>query len=163
MKSTNKIFAIALCVVFGVVSCQTKKAPISKVSVQDTRKTEQVMLPDPVPQEEEVVYTSEKVFDEKEALSARNEYVKLTDSNQNSGLQLKKYNIVVGSFGNNANAERLQLSLNEEGYKALIAMNENDMHRVIAISTDDYGTAREKIQNIRKRFSDAWLLILQEK
>jgi len=165
-KLTAKILIIALCAVFG--SCKTKKRVFVEYPQTQTETVEEVVFLDPVDQEEELVDVPEPSLPtpspissiEKDDLStARNEQVVLSDSEQNSGLQLKKYNVVVGSFSNKANAERLQAKLNEEGYNALVAVNENGMHRVIALSSDESKPAKDKIQAVKDRFSDVWMLI----
>ena len=156
MKLTTKIFIIALCAVFG--SCKTKKMAF----VEYPETVEEVVFLEPVLQEKEAIQEEEPVdasIEEEDLLTARNEQVVLSDSEQNSGLQLKKYNVVVGSFSNKANAERLQAKLNEEGYNALVAVNENGMHRVIALSSDESKPAKDKIQAVKDRFSDVWMLI----
>ena len=163
MKLTTKIFIIALCAAF--CSCKTNKMVFVEYP-EYTEPEEEVVLPEPVPEVvEEPVDVPEPIVEveaeEEDLLTARNEQVELSDSEQNSGLQLKKYNVVVGSFGNKANAERLQAKLNEEGYDALVAMNEKNMYRVIALSSDNYKPAKDKIQTVKDRFSDAWILIVR--
>ena len=159
MKLTTKIFIIALCAT-AFCACKTKKVVPIEYPATNFQPVEEVVTPEPVLEEEEEVVV-EPTVEEDDLLNARNEQVELSDSEQNSGLQLKKYNIVVGSFSNKANAERLQATLNQEGYNALVAMNENNMFRVVAISSDEFNSARDNIQTIRNRFSDAWVLILR--
>ena len=102
------------------------------------------------------------VFDEAALLKARSERFKLSDTDSNSGVLLKKYNVVVGAFKDKSRAEKLQSTLKSEGYDALVVINESGMYRVIAVSFDDYASAKTKIKSIASRFSDAWVLVQKD-
>lgn len=70
-----------------------------------------------------------------------------------------KYHVVVGSFKSQSNAKGLQTTLNNEGNKALVVVNEQGMYRVIMASYNEYGQARTRISQIKERFADAWVLV----
>lgn len=89
----------------------------------------------------------------------RNESFKLADGETNSGALNKKYHVVVGSFGIQSNATGLRNTLNNEGNPALIVINEKGMYRVLIDSFDDYKAAHDKIDSIKGRFPDAWVLV----
>lgn len=70
-----------------------------------------------------------------------------------------KYHVVVGSFKSQVNAKGLQSTLNSEGNKALVVVNEQGMFRVIVASYDQYAQARMRINQLKDRFADAWVLV----
>lgn len=74
---------------------------------------------------------------------------------------LKRYSVVVGSFGIKSNAQGLQKSL-QPAYTPTVVQNEKGMYRVLLISYNTYEEAREKLQEVRERFADAWILAQQE-
>jgi cell division protein FtsN len=67
--------------------------------------------------------------------------------------------VVVGSFGKQSNAKGLQSTLNTEGNKAVIVVNEKGMFRVLISSYNDYKQAHVRIKEISNRFPDAWVLV----
>ncbi|MDD3490561.1 MAG: SPOR domain-containing protein [Bacteroidia bacterium] len=70
-----------------------------------------------------------------------------------------KYHVVVGSFKSQTNAKGLQSTLNSEGNKALVVINEQGMYRVIIASYNEYSQAKSRIAQIQERFADAWVLV----
>ena len=83
---------------------------------------------------------------------------------QGGGL-LKKFNIIVGSFQSQVNAQNLKTKLGGQGYQPTILFNEAKMmYRVNIISFDQEAEARLQIQKVKSafpEFSDAWILIAQ--
>lgn len=71
---------------------------------------------------------------------------------------LKKYHVVIGSFGNKDNALRLQGQMKPQ-YEPIIVRNEKGMYRVLLMTYDTYKEAKTKIVEIREQFPDAWVLI----
>ncbi len=71
---------------------------------------------------------------------------------------LKKYHVVIGSFGNKDNALRLQSQMKPQ-YEPIIVRNERGMYRVLLMTYDTYKEAKTKIEGIREQFPDAWVLI----
>lgn len=89
--------------------------------------------------------------------TVRNENFSLVDGDKDA---LKyKYYVVVGSFSKQANAQGLQKSLNSEGNRAIVVINEKGMYRVLVASLNDYNLAHMKIKEIASRFPDAWVLV----
>ena len=82
----------------------------------------------------------------------------MADGETNTAAFNKKYHVVVGSFGVQNNAKNLQRTLNSEGNNALIVVNEQGMFRVLLASYDEYAQARSRIDQIKGRFPDAWVL-----
>lgn len=70
-----------------------------------------------------------------------------------------KYHVVVGSFKSQVNAKGLQTTLKNEGNKALVVVNEQGMFRVLIASYNEYAQARTRINEIKERFADAWVLV----
>lgn len=89
----------------------------------------------------------------------RNENFSLAAGETNTDILKYKYHVVVGSFGDQANAKRLQTTLNNEGNKAAIVVNEKGMFRVLIASFNDYNEAHARIKEIAARFADAWVLV----
>lgn len=87
----------------------------------------------------------------------RNENFTLSDGDQNA--MKFKYHVVVGSFSKQTNAKGLQTTLNSEGNNAIIVVNEQGMFRVLIASFNEYYEARQRINQIKSRFADAWVLV----
>ena len=73
---------------------------------------------------------------------------------------LKKYHVVIGSFGNKDNALRLQAQMKPQ-YEPIIVRNEKGMYRVLLMTYDTYKEAKTKIAEVKDQFPDAWVLIKQ--
>lgn len=89
----------------------------------------------------------------------RNESFKLADGETNAAAMGKKFHVVVGSFSIQNNAIGLKNTLVNEGNPSLIVVNEKGMFRVLLASFDEYAQARTKINEIKGRFADAWVLV----
>lgn len=91
------------------------------------------------------------------------EKVRAAEGEDSNGL--REYSVVIGSFQNITNARSLKERMIADGYKALIAMNDIGMYRVIASSYDTKEAAVVSRENIKARypgqFNDAWLLYRQ--
>lgn len=98
---------------------------------------------------------------------------KVTDNNDNvpvraenlkvvNGDGLKAYSVVVGAFGQKANADGLQARLKKEGHNAQVAYNEsNKMYRVIISTFDTKASAVSSRNSVSDKFPGAWLLMKQ--
>jgi cell division septation protein DedD len=73
---------------------------------------------------------------------------------------LKKYHVVIGSFGNKDNALRLQAEM-RPAYEPILVQNDRGMYRVLLMTYDTYKEAKDKIEEIREKFPDAWVLVMQ--
>ena len=71
---------------------------------------------------------------------------------------LKKYHVVIGSFGNKDNALRLQAQMRPE-YEPILVQNDRGMYRVLLMTYDTYKEAKTKIAEVREQFQYAWILI----
>ena len=123
---------------------------------QETVK-EPVFVPTPVvtPQPEPEPEPAPEVVEEKEVTRAEKFEV---IEEQKDVVVLKKYHVVIGSFGNKDNALRLQTQMKPQ-YEPIIVRNEKGMYRVLLMTYDTYKEAKTKIAEIREQFPDAWILI----
>ena len=89
----------------------------------------------------------------------RNENFKLAEGESNTDALKFKYHVVVGSFSKKENAKGLQTTLNAEGNKAIVVVNEQAMFRVLIASFNDYNQAHARIKEIETRFPGSWVLV----
>ena len=73
---------------------------------------------------------------------------------------LKKYHVVIGSFGNKDNALRLQAQMRPQ-YEPILVQNDRGMYRVLLMTYDTYKEAKTKVMEVREQFPDAWILVMQ--
>jgi cell division septation protein DedD len=131
-------------------------APVGRQteSVQEEKRQEEVVeeptfVPAPV-----VVVPTPEVEVEKEVTRA--EKFEVVEGQTN--VVLKKYHVVIGSFGNKDNALRLQAEM-RPGYEPILVQNDKGMYRVLLMTYDTYKEAKVKIAEIKDKFPDAWVLI----
>ena len=94
------------------------------------------------------------VVEEKEVTRA--EKFEVVEGQEN--VVLKKYHVVIGSFGNKDNALRLQAQMRPQ-YEPILVQNDRGMYRVLLMTYDTYNEAKTKIAEVRSQFPDAWVLI----
>ena len=130
-------------------------APVGRQTevVQEEKRQEVVEEPTFVPAPVVVVPTPE-VEVEKEVTRA--EKFEVVEGQTN--VVLKKYHVVIGSFGNKDNALRLQAEM-RLGYEPILVQNDKGMYRVLLMTYDTYKEAKVKIAEIKDKFPDAWVLI----
>jgi cell division protein FtsN len=104
----------------------------------------------PTPAPANPVATKEDVRSESFTLAS-------TETNQNP-IHMK-YNVVVGSFENQSNAQKLEATLKAEGKDPAVVVNKNGMYRVIISSYNDYAQATQVKLSLQGRFPGAWLLV----
>lgn len=87
---------------------------------------------------------------------------KVTAARGEDANNLKRYSVVIGSFQNETNARSLRNRMQDQGYNAILAQNEQGMYRVIVTSFDekiDAVRSRESIKSMfAPQFQDAWIL-----
>lgn len=113
-----------------------------------------VVAPQPQPEPEPA---PAPVVEEKEVTRAEKFEV---IEEQKDVVVLKKYHVVIGSFGNKDNALRLQAQMKPQ-YEPIIVRNEKGMYRVLLMTYDTYKEAKTKIAEVRDQFPDAWVLVMQ--
>ena len=111
-----------------------------------------VVAPQPQPEPEPA---PAPVVEEKEVTRAEKFEV---IEEQKDVVVLKKYHVVIGSFGNKDNALRLQTQMKPQ-YEPIIVRNEKGMYRVLLMTYDTYKEAKTKISEVKDQFPDAWVLI----
>ncbi len=152
-NSIRLIIALGF-VVLATTSCKTKQ----KIATIPSGANVEATAPKPVsstPVAEQVEAVAPVVY-EKEV--TRNESFTLVDG-QNADALKYKYHVVVGSFSKQENAKGLQSTLNAEGNKSIIVVNEKGMYRLLIASFNDYNQAHVRIKEISNRFPDAWVLV----
>lgn len=151
-KTLRMILALAIIIV-ATSACKTKQkiAEIpaganieAKVPVKTTTPTTSTQPVETMALETEVV---------------RNENFSLAEGETNTDALKFKYHVVVGSFKSQSNAKGLQNTLNAEGNKAIIVINQQAMYRVLIASFNEYSQAKNRIKEINARFADAWVLV----
>ncbi len=147
----KKVLFVLTVLAIGFASCSQKKS-LPKSAYEPAPATS-VAVSQPVVQP--AVST-----DAAGSVVSRTESVKV----QGGGL-LKKYNIIVGSFQSQTNAQNLKTKLTSQGYQPSILFNEAKMmYRVNISSYDQEAEARLQIQKVKSAFPeffDAWILIAQ--
>lgn len=147
--------AIVAAIAISTVSCKPKqsayKAAYEKATVKD--QEEEVVEEAPV---RRTPPTSTRPTTSSTATTTR-ERVTAIDG------QLKLFSVVIGSFANKTNAERLKSEMIGKGYKALLALNEErQMYRVLIATFDEKSEASQKRDQVKSifapKFQDAWIL-----
>ena len=123
---------------------------------QETVK-EPVFVPTPVVTPQPEPQPEPEVVEEKEVTRAEKFEV---IEEQKDVVVLKKYHVVIGSFGNKDNALRLQSQMRPQ-YEPIIVRNDKGMYRVLLMTYDTYKEAKTKILEVRNQFPDAWVLVMQ--
>ncbi|MHB9056072.1 MAG: SPOR domain-containing protein [Paludibacteraceae bacterium] len=149
MKKIFGLFLLSVIILNGATSCKSKQkvVNISGSEIQATEKTTTQQQPVAVAQENE---SNTRTINEK---------FNMADGETNTAAFYKKFHVVVGSFGKQENAKNLQRTLNSEGNNAIVVVNEQGMYRVLIASYDEYTQAHERINQIKTRFPDAWVLM----
>lgn len=72
---------------------------------------------------------------------------------------LKQYSVVVGSFSNKENAERLSSKLKNDGHEGIVVQNEQGMYRVIPFTSSSIDATVSQVKKMRTLYPDAWIAI----
>ena len=144
MKKTLPIIVIFVVAILFAPSCKSKQQ-ITDISGGQTQAT--------------AMTTQPAVADKPTLEITRNESFTLAAGEANTDVLSYKYHVVVGSFKSQSNAKGLQSSLNAEGNKAVVVVNETGMFRVLLASYNEYSQARARITQVSNRFPDSWVLV----
>ena len=146
MKSKFLLWGFAFALLFTLGSCKSKESAYK--SVYEKAKQIDAVTPAPAPKPAPAPSTDVVV---------RKEKVTAID-----GSGLKRFNVVVGSFINKTNASSLKERMQDQGYRAILAQNQQDMYRVIIASFDDRASAAAERDKLKYEyypdFQDAWIL-----
>ena len=140
------MYAMAAILLLGLGACKSKQTITPIPVVTEVEPIEFVTEVEPVEVEE--------VGAEEET---RAEHFELVDTD--TEVRPTDYFVVVGSFKSFSNAQGLQTTLRQEGVLAVLAINEQQMYRVIYASFDNYEKARVQRDALKVRFADAWILV----
>ena len=152
------LLCVGLCAAMAFTSCKSSESAYKKAyeKAKQSQPAAQPASEEPVvvaPVEAKPA-TEARTVDNLDNVSVRPENVSLI-----SGAGLKAYNVVVGSFVLQSNAEGLQQRLNAAGYSAQIVKNEEkNMFRVVATTFDGKADAVSSRDQLRATYPDAWLL-----
>lgn len=148
----NKLFGfgllLALVVSFG--ACKPKQSAYKSVyetakereMEENTQTTTQVNKPAyPVYTSPTTNYDDEKVRQEK-----------ITPVYEADASGLRAYNVVIASLAVKPGAEALKTKMEQDGYKVILAQNEQGMYRVIIASFDDKPSAVDKRNEIKEKY-----------
>jgi len=155
MNKTIRLMLALGLVMMATSACKTKQ----KVTKIPAGANIEATAPTPTPAPKPTVsapIAAPTTYTERE--ETRNENFSLIEG-ENSDAMKFKYHVVVGSFNSQVNAKGLQASLNAEGNKAVVVVNEKGMFRVLIASFNDYKMAHVRIKEISVRFPDAWVLV----
>ena len=152
----NLIFGMAIAAALVMTGCKSSESSYKKAyeKAQQVEQVEQKV--------EEAVQTvpAEPVVKPVETVDPyANESVRTERLQSVTGVALKAYNVVCGSFKSLSYANNLRQTLVNKGYGALVAQNpETGMYRVVAETMDDKGSAVQLRNRLRSTYPDAWLL-----
>jgi cell division protein FtsN len=145
------LLGMTLCLVltFGT-SCKSKQSAY-QAAYEQARARE---MADPVDDEFTPVT--------KPIASSESRQERITPIPGENAAGLRLYSVVIGSFRNRTNAFSLKERMENQGYRPILAENEQGMLRVILTSHDNRAEAERSRDAIRSRhnpdFQDAWLL-----
>ncbi|HLP04038.1 MAG TPA: SPOR domain-containing protein [Paludibacter sp.] len=151
MKKTLRFMLVMSVILVAATSCKTKQKVARIPGANIPATTEQPA--------KQVVSEDAPVVSAPVNEVTRNENFKLAEGETNADVFKYKYHVVVGSFSKQTNAKGLQATLNSEGNRAVVVVNENGMFRVLLASFNDYVQAHAKISSVSSRFPDAWVLV----
>ena len=171
-----KFSIVVLCVLFAGVSCVSKKGAYVEVDPPRVvekviHKTDTVFIVkhDTVRVTDVRVDTLRVVVEkpapvEDKGIRVTEEKIRLAEGENNPDAMKLKYHVVVGSFGQRANADKLQASFRPE-YNPMIVVNEKGMFRVILLSFDTKDEAKAAVKQLLGREdlkgkvpADTWVL-----
>ena len=138
--------ALSLLVAFG--SCKPKQSAYKSVyEAAKERELEENEALTATPVTKQPTYPA--------YTDASNEKVrteKITPVYDTDAAGLRAYSVVIASLSVKPNAEALKARMEQEGYKIILAQNEQGMYRVIIASYDDKGAAVHERNTIRDKY-----------
>ena len=150
MKKITVILTL-LFLVTGFTSCKPKQSAYRAVYEKAKQKeiAESNVNDEIVP----IVKTGESAAVIKE---------KVVPAQGEDATRLRSFSVVIGSFQNTTNAKSLKERMIREGYRAMLAQNEQGQFRVIVTSFDNKEEAVNSREAIKAKyaplFQDAWIL-----
>ena len=121
-------------------SIQTQTSDAESVNSREDRKNDTPIL------------NQDKTSQEQTKPSSKNDKTNANNIPQNEPAS-PKYNVIVGSFGSQENANNRVSELKSQGYNATIRYSEsNKMYRVVVLGSDE--STKDKL---KAKYSDAWV------
>jgi len=149
MKSKFLLWGFAFTLLFTLGSCKSKESAYKSVYEKAQQRQIDAVTPAPAPKPAPAPSTDD--------VTVRKEKVTAIE-----GSGLKRFNVVVGSFINKTNASSLKERMQDQGYQAILAQNQQDMYRVIIASFDDRASAAAERDKLKYEyypdFQDVWIL-----
>lgn len=165
MRINILLSALLLTAAFTVTSCKSHKTVTeSNSTVVDPSEVTEVTYNAPLttttPATSTVTPTTAPAIKYNDT-EARTEQITSTE-----GGTLQAYSVVVGAFGQKANATNYRSTMTNRGYSAFLVQNAKGLWRVVAYTTDNYNTALTKRNEIRQNYATddkgtapaAWIL-----
>lgn len=145
----NKIFGFGLIAIFLISFGACKPKQSAYQSVYEAAKEREVeeniqtnsQIDKPAYTVPSTDYDSERV---------RQEKITAVDESDASGL--RAYNVVIASLAVKPSAEALKAKMENDGYKVILAQNEQGMYRVIIASYDDKPSAVDRRNEITRTY-----------
>lgn len=143
----NKLFKLALLftLVVGFGACKPKQSSYKSVyeaaqqrNMEENTQTTSTVNKPAYPVNNTTNYDNEKVRQEK-----------ITTVYESDASGLRAYNVVIASLAVKPSAEALKSKIEKDGYRVILAQNEQGMFRVIIASFDDKPSAVDKRNEIR--------------
>ncbi|MFR9166693.1 MAG: SPOR domain-containing protein [Dysgonomonas sp.] len=141
--------SLGLLVVLG--SCKPKQSAYQSVyqAAKEREMTENTQPVTTAPVTKEPAYP---VYDSKNYDSEKVRQEKITAVYESDASGLRSYNVVMASLAVKPSADALKSKMENEGYKVILAQNEQGMYRVIIASYDDKPSAVEKRNEISRKY-----------
>ncbi len=151
-------FPFLIIAVIAMSSCKSKQL-VTEIS--SAHEPAQVVTPPVVyePQTVTPIVEFPEAVEQVEEENTRFEAFRLAAGETNAAAMSKKYHVQVGAFRNHNNAKALRDKLAAEGNSPMMVENNQGMLRVIIASYDGYRDARAKIDQVKRTFPDAWILV----
>jgi cell division protein FtsN len=149
MKSKICLWGLALVFVFTFDSCKPKESAYKAAyEAAKAREMQENNVEEVIPVEKPTANS---------AVSVQKEKVTAVD-----GAGMKQFNVVIGSFLNKTNAVSLKERMEKQGFRSLLAQNEQGMYRVIIATFSDKSSAVTERNRVKEKyypeFQDSWIL-----
>jgi cell division protein FtsN len=163
----NKIwlFGAATCMILALGSCKPKQSAYKAAYEQAKEKETTAPVTAPVAQSQPAQdndVAEPAPVSKPRTSNATTRTEKINAYQGEDASRLKRYSVVIGSFKQSTNAYSLKERMQNDGYNAVLAENEQGMLRVIVSSFDDKADAAASRDAIKQKyapsFQDAWLL-----
>ena len=154
----KRIKLITIAILIGFSACKTMKRPAQSPYTTNTVSQPKVFTVPAAEPETKVV----DIVEEEKPIAVRKEQVTFTQQADRSENESNTYFVILGSFGQLANAKNFRETLLNEGFTPIILHSETGYYRVCVNSFRNEMEARKRVTQLRQAFpkyADVWLLI----